>query len=87
MSRAGARIQRIQATQGGHPMGYLTWLPRTGATCSNVSKPPMGVSNMIVPSKDRVPPRRVSNMVVPGNDHVFKVSRPPNNVSSMVVQS
>ena len=32
----------------GHPGQYVTWLHRVGTTCHDVSKPPRGVSNMVV---------------------------------------
>eukprot|EP00959_Pyramimonas_sp_CCMP1952_P002165 44574-Pyramimonas_sp.AAC.1 len=50
MSRAGARIQRIQVTQ----KGYLTWLSRAGSTCFFMLRPPREISNMSVPSWNQV---------------------------------
>eukprot|EP00959_Pyramimonas_sp_CCMP1952_P192612 4027589-Pyramimonas_sp.AAC.1 len=56
------------ATQEGHLGGYLTWLPRAGPTCVNVSRPPRGVFNMMSPDWSHVvsrPPRVVFNMAEP----------------------
>ncbi len=47
---AGSRV----FTCAGHPGGYLTWWSRAGTICFYVSRPPRGVSNMIVPNWNHV---------------------------------
>ena len=58
-----------------HTGGYSTWWSRAVTTCFHVSRPPRGVSNLVVSRWNRVfyvsrPPRGVSNMVVPSWIHV-----------------
>ena len=67
---------RVFFTCPGHTRGYLTWLSRTGTTCCYVSRPPKGVSYMVVPSWSHVfsgvqATQGVCNMVVPSWNHVF----------------
>ena len=53
------------------PRGYLSWWSRAGAMSFDVSRPPRGASNMVVPRRTHVPHRRVSKMVAPSSNHAY----------------
>ena len=48
IEHGGPELEPRVFTCSGHPGGYLTWWPRAGTTCFHVSRPPRGVSNMVV---------------------------------------
>ena len=76
IQHGGPALEPRVFTCPGRPGGYLTWWSRAGTTCFHVSRPPICVSNMVVPSWNNVFSRvqatlEVSNMVVPSWNHVF----------------
>eukprot|EP00959_Pyramimonas_sp_CCMP1952_P081588 1704392-Pyramimonas_sp.AAC.1 len=50
----GPEMESPFFTCPGHPEGYPTWWSRAGTMFVSFSRPPTGVSNMIVPRKDSV---------------------------------
>ena len=76
------------------PRRYLTWRSRAGTTCFHVSRPPRGVSNMVVPSWNHVFSRVQATQVgyltwwPRAGTTCFHVSRPSRGgVSKMVFPS
>ena len=75
IQHGGPELEPRVLTSPGRTRGYPTLWSRAGTTCFHVSRPPRGVSNMVVPSWSHVFSRvhatqRVSNMAVPSWSHV-----------------